>query len=450
MVGEVEGKHRKEWSMAKKDAYQSVTDTMKKVGAIVLGGGRGTRLFPLTELRAKPAVPLCGRYRLIDIPLSNCIHSGISKIVVLTQFNSHSLNRHIINSYKFDDFSQGYATVLAAEQTEQTRDWFQGTADAVRKQLQHIRDSGVEHFIILSGDQLYRMDYRDLMLTHLKKDADITVAALPVDRSDAKDFGVMRVHKNTRIREFVEKPSKKAVLDSLVTPESVFGGFGLQAKGKPFLASMGIYAFKAEVLEKLLLDNPDWVDFGKELLPNSLRSHKLYAHMFDGFWEDIGTVRSYFDISIAMTSENPPFKFHDPDRPIFTHTRPLPGAQILDAKITNSIICAGARVHSATLSDSIVGIRNIIHPGASLSQCVMLGADNYESDAQCRRKNSMGIGENTRISRAIVDRNARVGKNCVIRGSDKLRDADGKGFSVRDGIVIVHKNAVIAEGTKIG
>ena len=425
-------------------------DMMRSVAAIVLGGGRGTRLFPLTKLRAKPAVPLCGRYRLIDIPLSNCIHSGVNRIVILTQFNSHSLNRHIINTYKFDDFSQGYATLLAAEQTEESGDWFQGTADAVRKQLLHIQGHGIEHYLILSGDQLYRMDYRELMATHVASDADITVAALPVNRTAATGFGIMRLRKNTSIREFVEKPKKKEVLDGLVTPESVFEEFGLEAKGKPYLASMGIYAFKAKVLESQLLGHPEWIDFGKELLPNSLKTHSVYAHLFNEFWEDIGTVRSYFDISIAMTKPNPPFHLYDPAKPIFTHTRPLPGAQVFDAKVKNTILCAGARIDSAELEDSVVGIRSIIQPGARIKESIILGADYFETDKELGRLNPIGIGEKTRISRTIVDRNARIGKGCVIRGSDSLSDYNGEGFSIRDGLVVVHKNAVIPDGTKIG
>ncbi|HNT86708.1 MAG TPA: sugar phosphate nucleotidyltransferase, partial [Candidatus Hydrogenedentes bacterium] len=250
-------------------------DTMKNVAAIVLGGGRGTRLYPLTKLRSKPAVPLCGRYRLVDIPLSNCINSGIKKIVVMTQFNSHSLNRHLHNTYRFDEFSEGFVDVLAAEQTMESGDWYQGTADAVRKQLVHIRNLRAKHYVVLSGDQLYRMDYRTLIATHLGQDADATVAALPVGREAAKGFGIMKVRKSSRIYEFVEKPKDKALLDSLVTPDEVFRDFDVEAGGRPYLASMGVYAFKAEVLERLVADHPEWNDFGKELIPNSLGSHKV-------------------------------------------------------------------------------------------------------------------------------------------------------------------------------
>ncbi len=422
---------------------------MNKVGAIVLGGGRGTRLYPLTAVRSKPAVPLCGRYRLVDIPLSNCINSGINRISVLTQFNSHSLNRHINSAYRFDSFSEGEVEILAAEQTNETGDWFQGTADAVRKHLLHIRQRGVSHFLILSGDQLYRMDYRDLLLTHLEKDADITVAALPVDRSAARGFGIMKVNGQCGIKRFVEKPTDAAVLDSLVTPKQVFDHFGLDADGKEFLASMGIYAFKADVLEDLLLRNPQWVDFGKELLPNSLKSHKVVAHMFYDFWEDIGTVRSYFDVSMKMTSANPPFAFHDPTKMIYTHTRMLPGVRITDATIKNAIVCSGSRIHSATITDAIIGIRSIIRSGAVITKSIILGADYFE-DPKALPANPIGIGRNTQISRAIVDHNARIGNNVIIKGSDKLQDYDGDGYAVRDGIVVVLKEAVIPNGAKIG
>ena len=368
----------------------------------------------------------------------------------MTQFNSHSLNRHIANTYKFDDFTQGYVTILAAEQTNETGDWFQGTADAVRKHLSHIRDYDIEYFIILSGDQLYRMDYRALMRTHVEKNADITVSALPVSRRDAQDFGIMKVQKNGRIREFIEKPKDPKILDDYVTPEKVFQDFGLSGKGKPHLASMGVYAFKAEVLEELLLKNPEWIDFGKELIPGALGSHQVAAHMFGGFWEDIGTVRSYYDISIAMTKPDPPFEFHDPYYPIFTHTRPLPGAQVQEGRVKNAILCSGCRVQKARIQDSIVGIRSIVQPGAEILNTVILGADYYETDERRRGKVRMGIGENTRINRAIIDHNARIGKNCVIRGSKRMKDRDEEGYSIRGGIVVVHKGAVIPDGTTIG
>lgn len=429
-------------------------ELMRRVGAIVLGGGRGTRLFPLTKVRAKPAVPLCGNYRLVDIPMSNCIHSDIKRIVILTQFNSHSLNRHITQTYHFDAFTDGYIEVLPAEQTDASdNDWFQGTADAVRKQLLHIRDLRAKYYIILSGDQLYRQDYRELIRTHLKKGADITISALPVSRSAARGFGVMKVLKNGRIRQFVEKPTKDKDLNELVTPDKVFQDFGMDhSKNTPYLASMGVYVFNAEVLENLLLAHPEWIDFGRELIPNSLKSHKVYVHPFTGYWEDIGTVRSYFDVSMEMTKRNPPFEFHDQEHLIYTHARMLPGVKIEDACISESIVCSGCKVSQASINRSILGIRSIVQPGAQVEDSIILGAEYFEneSDADKAHRIPLGIGPNTKISYAIIDHNARIGKNVVIKGSPELENFDGDGYCIRDGIVIVLKNAVIPEGSEIG
>lgn len=423
---------------------------MSKVGAIVLGGGRGTRLWPLTKVRAKPAVPLAGRYRLVDIPLSNCIHSGINRIVVLTQFNSHSLNRHINNTYRFDQFSRGYVEVLSAEQTTEVGDWFQGTADAVRKQLLHIRDLNAEYYIILSGDQLYHMDYRAMMDTHLKKGADITVSALPVSRSAAEGFGIIKVQPDGRIAEFVEKPKDPALLDSLETPPQLFEEFGLNAAGKPYLGSMGVYIFHAKVLEDLVEQHPEWVDFGKELLPNALSLYDVYAHMFYGFWEDIGSVRSYFDVSMELTSSKPPFDMHDPEYPVFTHQRALPGVTVTESHLRDVIICGGSRIGAAKISTSIVGVRSIIQDGAELDRTIMLGAEYFENERGVRHPTPIGVGKGSKISNAIIDHNARIGQNVVIRGSDNLPDSEHDGYVVREGIVIVFKNAVIPDGTVIG
>lgn len=419
--------------------------------AVVLGGGRGTRLYPLTKLRSKPAVPLCGRYRLIDIPLSNCINSGLMRIVVLTQFNSHSLNRHIMNSYHFDEFHRGGVTILAAEQTNETGDWFQGTADAVRKHISHIYEPDIQHYLILSGDQLYRMDYRDLLKTHISKGAEITVSALPVGRSSASQFGIMQVDSSGAIQRFVEKPKEDGVLNQLITPPSLFKEFGISAEGKPYLASMGVYVFNADVLINLLREHLEWIDFGKQLIPGALAQHKVYAHMFDGFWEDIGTVRSYYDVSIAMTYEHPPFEFHDPEQPIYTHRRALPGAKILHSEIDHAIICSGARIDTATIRHSIIGIRSMINKEVVIENSVICGADSFEI-GEIRHPSGipMGIGPGTIVEKAIIDHNVRIGRNVVIRGGDDLKDGDFEGFSIRDGIVVVHKNAVIPDGSRIG
>jgi glucose-1-phosphate adenylyltransferase len=421
---------------------------MEQVGAIILGGGRGMRLYPLTALRAKPAVPLLGRYRLVDIPLSLCIHSGVKRIVLLTQFNSASLHRHIQNSYKFDHFSKGFVELLAAEQTMDSGDWYQGTADAVRKQLRHIRDLNAEHYLILSGDHLYSMDYRRLMQTHLENEADITVATIPVSREAARGFGIMQVYKNGRIHEFVEKPSSDEQLDGLVTPPDVFDRFGLDDR-RQHLASMGIYLCRAKALEEILESRADWIDFGKHVIPNSLREKRVYAHLFDGFWEDIGTVRSYYEVHMRMASPNPPLPVFDPRYIIYTHPRYLPGSRFEDVHIVSSIICEGCRLRKSSIKNSIVGIRSIVRAGARIEHSVIMGADTLEDERDAGKAVPVGIGENSTILNAIVDKNARIGRNVLIRGSKKLRDGDGPCYAIRDGIVVVLKNGVIPDGTRI-
>jgi glucose-1-phosphate adenylyltransferase len=422
---------------------------MNKVGAIILGGGRGTRLYPLTKVRAKPAVPLCGRYRLVDVPISNCIHSGIKRIVVLTQFNSHSLHRHIMRTYQFDRFSGGYVEVLAAEQTNEIGDWFQGTADAVRKQLVHIRDLGAEYYLILSGDQLYRMDYRALLETHLRTRADITVSAYPVTAEAASAFGIMQVNNVGRISHFVEKPQGPKILEKLVTPPALFRRLGYTETERPYLASMGVYIFTANVLESLLESHPDWIDFGREIIPNALRTHRVYAHLFSGFWEDIGTVRAYFEVSMAMTQPNPPFQFHDDEYLIYTHARSLPGVYLENATIRHSIICEGSRITRAHIDSSIIGIRGVVHEDAHVERSIVLGAEYFESEGKGLYRIPLGVGPKSSIRNAIIDHNARIGRNVVIHGSKRLPDHEGDGYVVRDGIVVVLKNAVIPDGTRI-
>lgn len=423
---------------------------MDDVVAIVLGGGRGTRLWPLTAERAKPAVPLVGRYRLIDIPLSNCLHSKLDRIFVLTQFNSGSLNRHITNAYKFDNFKSGFVEILAAEQTDAEGDnWYQGTADAIRKAVKHIQNVRAKHYVILAGDHLYRMDYRTMMATHLSQNADITVAALPVTKQDAGGFGIMKVTPSGRIREFVEKPQTDDLLSQLVFPREAFEKIGFSpAKGRDYLGSMGVYAFKANVLMDLIMENRDWNDFGQHVIPSSLKTHKVVAHPFMGYWEDIGTVRSYFDSSLALTGSNPPFDLSDPAHTIFTNSRYLPGSRINGATIKDSIICEGCRITDAKLTNAIVGIRTTIGRGAEIERSIIMGADYYEEHP--RTKYPLGIGRDSKISGAIIDKNARIGKGVVIRGSKRLRDQNGDGWAVRDGVAIVLKNAVIPDGTVIG
>jgi len=413
---------------------------MGEVGAIVLGGGRGTRLYPLTALRAKPAVPLLGRYRLVDIPLSLCIHAGIKRIVVLTQFNSASLHRHIHNSYHFDNFSRGFVEILAAEQTIDSGDWYQGTADAIRKQLRHVCALNARHYLILSGDQLYQMDYRNLLQTHLRNGAEITVATLPVDRDRARSLGIMKVAPRGRVHAFVEKPSTDPELDALALPGA--------AAGAAYLASMGVYVFRAEVLREILEQHTEWNDFGKHVIPNVVRRRRVFAHRFNGFWEDIGTVRSYYEIHLKMVGPNPPFPMFQPGRLIYTHPRYLPGSRIDNVTARHCILCEGCRITNAELTQSLIGIRGVIRNGVSLRRTIMMGAD-YLEDAAAPGIPPLGIGDGSQISGAIIDKNARIGRNVVIRGTRRLHDCDRDSYAVRDGIVVVLKNAVIPDGARI-
>lgn len=425
-------------------------DIMERVGAIVLGGGQGSRLYPLTALRAKPAVPILGRYRLVDIPLSQCIHSGIKRMVVLTQFQSASLHRHIHNSYQFDNFSKGYVDILAAEQTFESGDWYQGTADAVRKQLRHIRDLRADYYLILSGDQLYTMDYRDLVRMHLEKKADLTVATLPVTRAAATAFGILKVGGNGRITDFIEKPQTDADIEEFITPPETFRKYGLESEDKPLLASMGVYLFNRDVLEDILENQQDWIDFGRHIIPFSLKGRRVFAFVFQGFWEDIGTVRSYYEVHMRMVDPNPPLELFIPGNLIYTHPRYLPGTRVRDVTIKDSIICEGCRIEKASITNSIIGIRSMIRSGATIERTIMMGADYFEGSIDDTGGDiPLGIGENTHISNAIVDKNAHIGKNVILRGSRKLTDRENDGWTVRDGIVIVLKNASIPNGTRI-
>jgi glucose-1-phosphate adenylyltransferase len=423
--------------------------------AIVLGGGRGTRLYPLTSERAKPAVPMGGRYRLVDIPLSNCINAGINRIFVLTQFNSRSLHRHIMETYKFDVFSGGFVEMLAAEQTVQSGDWFQGTADAIRQNLWHLRNTHADHYLILSGDHLYRMDYAAFVNRHLESGADITVSTLPCDREAAKGFGIMKVEQDGRITEFVEKPQTDDELAQLQTPPAMMQQYGIDAvQGKDFLASMGVYVFKADVMRSLLESRPDWVDFGKHVIPKSLKSHKVYAYPFDGFWEDIGTVRSFYEVSLQLTQADPPFDFMDPSGPIYSRPRYLPGSRMQGCDIRNSIVCEGTRIQHATIENSIIGIRSAIGDDVRIRDAIVMGADFFEEESYVHgvpeHDLPLGVGNGTVIERAIIDKNARIGRNVVIRGSEDLPDQVEANYAIIDGIVMVLKNAVLPDGTVIG
>ncbi|SPE56700.1 Glucose-1-phosphate adenylyltransferase [Verrucomicrobia bacterium] len=418
--------------------------------AVILGGGRGTRLFPLTKDRAKPAVPLGGKYRLVDIPISNCINSGLLRIFILTQFNSASLHRHISQSYKFDHFSGGFVEILAAEQTFTDESWYQGTADAVRKNFVHFQNSRFDYMLILSGDQLYRMDYRDILYQHVATKADITVSTIPVAREAVPGFGIMRIDPEERITEFVEKPKDRAVQDAFrLTPEWL-ERLKLQAGEERFLASMGIYVFSRKALFELLDEVQH--DFGKDVIPRALHSRRVCAYVFQGAWEDIGTIRNFFECSLELTGPRPRFNAMDMTAPIFTRPRFLPSSRINGASIENSLVSEGCILNQATLRKSIVGLRSIVGQGTHLERVIMMGSDFYETEASVARhlaqgQPPVGIGENTRIENAIIDKNARVGANCVLALKGNPPDGDYPFHFVRDGILIVPKNGVVPHGT---
>jgi glucose-1-phosphate adenylyltransferase len=420
--------------------------------SVIMGGGQGSRLFPLTRERSKPAVPLAGKYRLVDIPISNCINSGLRRIYLLTQFNSASLHRHISQSYKFDQFSGGFVEILAAEQTFSDTSWYQGTADAVRKNLVHFLNHDFDFLLILSGDQLYRMDFRQIIADHVGTEADITVATIPVPRSQAGAFGIMQIDSSMCITRFVEKPKEPAVLDSLRVDDAKREQMGLEPKQDYLLASMGIYLFKREVVLKLL-DNTH-TDFGKHIIPDAIKSHKLQAFVFQGYWEDVGTIRSYFEANLDLVSDLPRFNFFDMSSPIFTRPRFLPASKINAAEIDHAIISDGCIINKSHINYSIVGVRSIIEEGSTLSRTIMLGCDYYESESSIRQYAEsgtprIGIGRNTTVENAIIDKNARIGQNCRISPVGKPDKVDHNQYYIRDGIVIIPKNGVIPHGTII-
>ena len=417
------------------------TDTL----ALILGGGAGTRLYPLTRQRAKPAVPIAGSYRLVDIPISNCLNSGIQKIYILTQYNSVSLHRHISQTYQFGLFSNGWVQILAAEQTAWSADWYQGTADAIRKQRTELETVAPANFLILSGDQLYRMDYDAFLKSHRAADADVSVAVLPVSRQDATRFGIVETAADNRIVKFYEKPKDPTLLDRLGTyPDAQ----------RPFLGSMGVYIFTAEALYRLL-DTNSGSDFGKDILPASLNTCRVMAYPFDGYWEDIGTIRAFYDANLALMEPEPQFNFHDAERPIYTHPRFLPAGLVQgDCRLNHALLAPGARVISSEIDHSIVGVRSQIGPACRLAHTIMMGADYFESDAQktanaASGRPNVGIGANCIIEGAIIDKNARIGANTVIRELADRPDADTENYAVRDGIVVVMKNGTLAPGTLI-
>ena len=421
---------------------------MSRVLAVVMGGGQGARLFPLTLERSKPAVPLAGKYRLVDIPISNCINSRLNEVYLLTQFNSASLHRHISHSYKFDHFSRGFVEILAAEQTPTSDTWYQGTADAVRKNLNHLLNNDFEHLLILSGDQLYRMDFREIIASHIERDAEVTVATIPVDRERAAGFGIMHHDEIGRITRFVEKPDNDEALDSLRVTD--IHAEDQEGKTDQYLASMGIYVFKRATLVELLEN--EQTDFGKHIIPSAIDSHRVYSYTYKGYWEDIGTIRSFFEANLDMVSTVPKFNFFQMEMPIYTRPRFMPASKINGAAIDQAIISDGCIIDRSRISQSLVGIRCLLSPGCRVHRSVLMGADFYEtevskSDSLSKGVPLVGVGENTRIESAIIDKNARIGANCVISPEGKPDHFDGENYYVREGIAIVPKGAVIPDGT---
>ena len=426
-----------------------------KLLAVILGGGTGNRLFPLTQQRSKPAVPLGGKYRLVDIALSNCINSDVLRTFVLTQYNSASLNRHVAQTYQFSLFSNGFVEILAAEQTPENREWFQGTADAVRQVLPHIRDWGIDTLLILSGDHLYRMDYRQFLQRHHETNADVTVSVIPCEERAASEFGLLKTDEHGRIVEFKEKPTGDE-LRSMQVDTTQLGLDANEAKRRPYLASMGIYVFKYERLESLLREDPSWMDFGKEVIPAAIASGHVQAFMFDGYWEDIGTIGAFYRANLDLTTKIPKFNLFDAEAPVYTRARYLPPSKIEETEINDSIISDGCIINGAKVTNSVIGLRSRISKGVQMDASFMMGADFYQTFEDMRNDVGkglprVGIGAGTVVTHAIIDKNARIGSNARLLNEAGTSEADGPNGSyyIRDGIIIVPKNAVIPDGTVI-
>ena len=423
--------------------------------AVILGGGAGTRLFPLTQHRSKPAVPLAGKYRLVDIPISNCINSDIIKMFVLTQYNSASLNRHIGRTYRFSRFSDGFAEILAAEQTPDSPQWFQGTADAVRQVLPHIRDWRIDTLLILSGDHLYRMDYRKFLARHFESRADVTVSVVPFVREAAEEFGLLKADATGRVTEFREKPKGEA-LEEMRVDTTAFGLSPEEAARRPFLASMGIYVFNYPRLEELLAQNKTWLDFGREVIPAAIKNYNVQAYLFDDYWADIGTISAFHAANLDLTAPVPRFNLFDAAAPIYSRARYLPPSKIHHSEIVDSIVSEGCIINRARLQRSVVGLRARIESGTFIEDTYLMGADFYQtveemiSDAAAGVPR-IGVGEGTIIRRAIVDKNARIGANCRLVNAANVENADNEeaGYYIRDRIVIVPKNATVRDGTVV-
>ncbi len=425
------------------------------VVAVILGGGAGSRLFPLTYERSKPAVPLGGTYRLIDVPVSNCINSGVTQIFVLTQYNSASLNRHISRTYRFSSFSTGFVEVLAAEQTIENPEWFQGTADAVRQMLPHLRDWRVDTLLILSGDHLYRMDYREFLQRHFDSGADLTISVNPCRPDEAEGFGLLKATDDGSIVEFKEKPSG-AELESMRVDTTLFGLTPEIAQSRPFLASMGIYVFNYNKLVELLKTDSSWVDFGREIIPAAIDKYNVHAHLFKDYWEDIGTIRAFYEANLDLASPLPKFNFFDASAPIYTRSRYLPPSKLHECDIDDSMISEGCILNGVRVRQSIIGLRSRIDNGTTIEESIVMGSDFFESLTEINSnldsgRPHIGIGANSTIRRAILDKNVRIGNNVKLLNREKVEtyDAADHSFYIREGIIIVPKNATIADGTEI-
>jgi glucose-1-phosphate adenylyltransferase len=422
----------------------------KSTVAVILGGGAGTRLYPLTATRSKPAVPIAGKYRLVDIPISNCINSSINRIWVLTQFNSASLNKHIKNTYQFSQFSHGFVDILAAEQTPDNPGWFQGTADAVRQSLRHIQQHESEYVLILSGDQLYQMDFQAMINKHKSSGAQISIATIPVDDRDAPEFGIMKVDDNGLITSFIEKP-KKEILPDWVSDT----GNEMKAKGRNYLASMGIYIFDRKLLFDLLLEEyENSTDFGKEIMPNSITKYKVVSYQYDGYWTDIGNIYSFFEANLALTDDIPPFNLYDKTQTIYTRARMLPPAKISGTTLEKTIIAEASIINASRIENSVIGIRSRIGHGTTIVSCYMMGADFFETieemeDAAKKNIPNIGVGQRCYIKNCIIDKNCRIGDDVKIIGGSHLEATDHALYTIKDGIVVLKKNAIIPNGFQL-
>jgi glucose-1-phosphate adenylyltransferase len=425
---------------------------MSLMTAIILGGGRGTRLEPLTSVRSKPAVPIGGKFRLIDIPMSNCLHAGIRDIFILTQFNTESLHRHIHNAYRFDNFTRGSVRILAAQQTAESQDWYQGTADAVRKNLTFFADAE-DNIIILSGDHLYRMDYKDFLENHIATNADISISVKPIYQHEVKEFGILKADKGGKITDFVEKPSEKEVVEKYTIEKELFDSFSINPEGRTHIASMGIYIFKKEVLFNIL-GGTTKEDFGKQIIPDNLKTHKVMSYFFDGYWEDIGTIAAFFQAHQELTFDVPKFNFYDEQFPFYTRPRYLPASKINNCQINHSVITEGCILLGSIIENSVIGIRSFIEEGTLIQRSIIMGNQHYETIDERNSNRSgntpnLGIGRNCIIRNAIVDMNCHIGNNVHLINKDGAKNAEGELFKIRDGIIIIPKETTIPDNTII-